>query len=198
MSRHGFLWRDTALISAMADRLRAADGWEGVFTHFHSADCDPEATRLQAERFEEILAALPHRPPLVHLSSSGGALAGAKYGADLARPGIFLYGGNVEHLTPEPVVALRSRVIAVRQLLPGETVSYGATATVQSPTTIATIAIGYADGVQRSLANRARIEIGGRVFPLIGRVTMDMIMVNVGEGGSGKGEGCVFPGPAAA
>ena len=177
MSRHGFLWRDTGLIAALADRLRAADGWEGVFTHFHSADCDPAATRLQAERFQEVLAALPHRPPLVHLSSSGGALAGPRYGADLARPGIFLYGGRVESLTPEPVAALRSRVIAVRRLLPGETVSYGATAKLEAQATIATLAIGYGDGVPRSLGNTGRVELLGSVVPIVGRVTMDMIMV---------------------
>ena len=183
MSRYGFHWRDTAVIAALADRLRACDGWEGVFTHFHSADTDPAATREQARRFHEVLAALPHRPPLVHLSNSGGALAGAEYGADLARPGIFLYGGNAGPLVPEPVAALRTRVMAVRRLQAGDTVSYGATATLDSDATIATLAIGYGDGVPRALSGQGRVELNGSLVPIRGRVTMDMTMVEVGEDG---------------
>jgi alanine racemase len=79
-------------------------------------------------------------------------------------------------------------VVAVRQLLPGETVSYGATARVQSPTTIATLAIGYADGVPRSLGNKGRVELLGRVVPIVGRVTMDMIMVHAGEDWGTRGK----------
>ena len=181
LSRAGFRWSETALLAALSTRLAAAPGWQGIFTHFHSADTDLAATREQAERFEAVLAALPRRPPLVHLSASAGAQGGAEYGADLARPGIFLYGGRAGTLEPEPVARLCARVIALRRLRAGDTVSYGATATVESDSTIATLAIGYADGVPRTLASLGLVELNGAVFRIIGRVTMDMLMVDAGE-----------------
>jgi alanine racemase len=181
LSRAGFLWRDTALLATLGTRLAAAAGWQGIFTHFHSADTDLAATRDQAKRFASVLAALPRRPPLVHLSASAGAQVGTEYGADLARPGIFLYGGRAGTLTPEPVARLCARVVALRRLRAGDTVSYGATATVQSDSTIATLAIGYADGVPRALGSLGLVEINGAIVRIIGRVTMDMLMVEAGE-----------------
>ena len=181
LSRAGFRWRDTALLAELSVRLAAAPGWQGVFTHFHSADTNRAATREQAERFEAVLAALPHRPPLVHLSASAAAEWGGEYGADLARPGIFLYGGRAGNLEPEPVARLCARVIAVRRLRAGDTVSYGATGTVESETTIATLAIGYADGVPRTLGSLGLVELNGAILRIIGRVTMDMLMVDAGE-----------------
>jgi alanine racemase len=195
LSRAGFRWRDTELIAALGSRLTSAPGWQGIFTHFHSADSDPAATRKQAERFEEVLATLPRRPPLVHLSASAAAEWGGEYGADLARPGIFLYGGRAGSLEPEPVARLCARVIALRRLRAGDTVSYGATATVESDTTIATLAIGYADGVPRTLGSLGLVELNGAVVRIIGRVTMDMLMVEAGDVPARLGDtGIVFGG----
>lgn len=195
LSRAGFRWRDPELVSALGARLAAAPGWQGIFTHFHSADTDPAATREQAERFEAVLAALPRRPPLVHLSASAGAQDGSGYGGDLARPGIFLYGGRAGTLTPEPVARLCARVIALRRLRAGDTVSYGATATVESDTTIATLAIGYADGVPRTLASLGLVELNGAILRIMGRVTMDMLMVDAGDAAVGLGDaGILFGG----
>ena len=179
MSRAGFRWHDEALIAALSERLAAAEGFEGIFTHFHSADSDAAATEEQADRFEDVVAALPSRPKVVHMSASAGAQRGAEYGTDLARPGIYLYGGRAGTLQPDPVVRLCARVIALRRLRPGDTVSYGAEAEVESDTTIATLAIGYGDGVPRSLGSRGLIEINDMVVSIVGRVTMDMIMVDV-------------------
>jgi alanine racemase len=181
MSRSGFRWHDETLIGALGQRLASASGFQGIFTHFHSADSDPAATVEQADRFEEVLGALGSRPSLVHLSASAGAQWGAEYGIDLARPGIYLYGGRAGTLQPEPVARLCARVVALRRLRPGDTVSYGALATVETATTIATLAIGYGDGVPRSLGSHGMIEINGMVVPLVGRVTMDMIMVDVDD-----------------
>jgi len=179
MSRAGFRWHDAAQISALAERLRGATAWEGLFTHFHSADSDQQATREQAERFAEVVAALDSRPPLIHLASSAAAQQGHEFGADLARPGIYLYGARVGSLEPEPVAKLCARVVALRRLRPGDTVSYGAEAEVETDTTIATIGIGYGDGVPRSLGGRGFVEINDVIVPIVGRVTMDMVMVDV-------------------
>jgi alanine racemase len=188
MSRAGFRWHDTDAISVMYERLATAEGFEGIFTHFHSADSDAEATRVQSERFEEVLGALAARPKVVHMSGSAAALHGAEFGADLARPGIYLYGGRAGTLEPEPVARFCARVVALRRLRPGDTVSYGAEAEVESDTTIATLSVGYGDGVPRSLGSRGMIEINGVVVPLVGRVTMDMIMVDVEDTPVGLGD----------
>lgn len=195
LSRAGFRWRDTEQLALLGNRLAAAPGWQGVFTHFHSADTDPAATREQAERFSSVLAALPHRPPLVHLCASAGALGGTEFGADLARPGIFLYGGRAGSLEPEPVARLCARVIALRRLGAGDTVSYGAEAAVESDTTVATLAIGYADGVPRALGSRGLVELNGVLVPIVGRVTMDMLMVDAGAAPARLGDaGIIFGG----
>jgi alanine racemase len=189
MSRGGIRWTDADTISAAARALAAAPGWEGAFTHFHSADTDESSIVRQWERFQAVLARLPCRPPLVHAANSAAALYGRAYAADLARPGIFLYGGEARAggPAPRPVAALRARVVAVRAVAAGESVSYGATWTADRATTIATLGIGYADGLPRA-SERHRswpartVELRGRVVPLVGRVTMDLCMAAVDDG----------------
>jgi len=181
MSRSGIRWHDAEGIAALRERLAGAEGWEGIFTHFHSADRDDDVTREQAQRFETVVAALGARPPLVHLANSAAAALDRGFGGDLARPGIFLYGGRAGRLEPLPVARLRARVVALRRLRRGDTVSYGAEAKVEQETTIATIGIGYGDGVPRALGNRGLVELGGVARPIVGRVTMDMLMVDTGN-----------------
>lgn len=182
MSRSGFRYDDAERTGAAAEVLRDAPGWEGVYTHFHSPEADADATEEQWTRFQATVARLPRRPALVHAANSAAAVGGRRYTADLVRPGIFLYGGGATRPAarpaPQPVAALRARVVALRQLTAGETVSYGATWRAERPTTIATIAAGYADGIPRAAGRGARhIELGGCIVPLAGRVAMDMIMV---------------------
>jgi alanine racemase len=180
MGRAGLRWDDHAALDAVADALRGGAACEALFTHFHSADTDDTATDLQWLRFQELLRALPGRPGLVHVANSAAALRGPRFGADLVRPGIFLYGGHARE-APEPVAALRARVVAVRRLAAGDAVSYGATFRARAPRTIATLAVGYADGVHRALSNRGRAEHAGRLVRIAGRVTMDMTMLDVGR-----------------
>jgi alanine racemase len=177
MSRSGFRYDDPDLGGPVAERLRRADGWEGAFTHFHSPESDSVATELQWARFQEVLAVLPRRPQLVHAANSAAALTGDRYTADLVRPGIFLYGGSAGTPLPVPVAALRGRVVALRRIREGDTVSYGATWRADAATRIATIAIGYADRFPRATGRSRAVELGGRVVPVVGRVAMDMTMV---------------------
>lgn len=177
MARAGFRWDDSEVLAAAAVLAASAPGWEGAFTHFHSAETDRAATALQWERFTGALAAFPRRPPLLHAANSAAALAGPGWAADLVRPGIFLYGGDAGGPAPSPVVALRAPVVAVRGLLPGDTVSYGAAWTATRPCRVATLAIGYADGVPRGLSGRGEVELAGVRTPILGRVTMDLTMV---------------------
>jgi len=185
LSRAGLRWTDGRALAEAARLLATARGWEGVFTHFHSSDSDPAATQVQWERFELVLSALPSRPPLVHAANSAAALVGTRYAADLVRPGIFLYGGAAGGVAPEPVARLCARVIATRQLQAGDSVSYGATWVAPGAVSAATLGIGYADGMPRSLSNHGAVELRGRRCPILGRVTMDMTVV---ESGAAAGE----------
>lgn len=187
MARGGLPFDDLPGLVATGELLANAGGWEGVFTHYHSAEEDPAAVRQQWARLHEALTALPRRPAYVHAANSAAALAYPAEAGDLVRGGIFLYGGATlgpadAPVSPRPVARLRARVVAVRALRAGESVSYGATWTATRPTRVATLAIGYADGLPRSLSNRGFAELGGRVTPLVGRVTMDMTMVAVPDG----------------
>lgn len=179
MSRCGFRWHDDAALEQLRARLPAQPDWEGVFTHFHSAETNRESCLEQLERFEAVLDSFDSRPPLVHFSNSAAAGLELDASADLSRPGIFLYGGRAGSLEPEPVARLQARVVGLRRLRPGDTVSYGAEAEVEAATTIATLSIGYADGVPRGLSSRGLVEVGGVVVPIVGRVTMDMLMVDL-------------------
>ncbi len=181
MGRAGFRWDDRDTLTALRGLLEQVPGWEGLFTHFHSADSDPGSIECQWQRLEQVLAILPRRPPLVHAANSAAALRGKQYAGDMARPGIFLYGGAAGGAAPRPVARLRARVIAVRELAAGDTVSYGATWRATGTVTIATLGLGYADGFLRAAEvsgqRRRAVELGGREVPVVGRVTLDMTMV---------------------
>lgn len=178
MGRAGFRAEEIADCGSVRRRVSDAPGWEGVFTHFHSAESNPSSVATQWARFQHTLALFPRRPALIHAANSGAALLGEAYAADLIRPGIFLYGGAAgTGYTPLPVARLHARVVAVRTVSRGETVSYGADWTAPANATIATLGIGYADGVHRSLGHGGRVEIGADLMPIVGRVTMDMTMI---------------------
>ena len=174
MGRCGVRWDDRETLAACA-----MPQLEGAFTHFHSADKDPESVALQWKRFATALAALPVRPSLVHAANSAGAWR-LQRRLDLVRPGIFLYGGRhaPDLPAPLPVAQVRARVVSLRVVPPGDSVSYGGEWTAERETTVATLGIGYADGVPRTLGGSgAHVLLGGRPRPIIGRVTMDFIMV---------------------
>jgi alanine racemase len=178
MSRSGVRWTEVA---DLRDLLELAPP-EGAFTHFHSAEIDDDSQAVQERRFAEALAALPVRPMVVH--TENGAAAARSDGSpwDVVRPGIFLYGvggGAGARITPEPVAAVRARVVATRWLEDGETVSYLATYRARGRRRIATLPLGYADGYRRSLSNRATVLVNGRRAPVAGLVTMDMTMIDV-------------------
>ncbi|MDE3152376.1 MAG: alanine racemase [Gemmatimonadota bacterium] len=183
MNRAGVPWRDMERVRDLV----AAHPPEGAFTHFHSVLKDRASVALQSDRFRAALAQLPARPALLHAESSAAVEhneAGSTW--DLVRPGIFLYGvGTAGGLAPEPVVAVRARIVELRQIRDGDTVSYGATWPPPGshpedwPRRIATLPLGYADGYRRALGNRGWALLHGRRVPVAGAVTMDMTMLDV-------------------
>ena len=181
MRRSGLPWHDRQLLAEASNLLATAERWEGVYTHFHSAGSDHAATSEQWQRLYGVLDALGRRPSLIHAANSAAGAYGSTYAGDLARPGIHLYGGHLPGLDAVPVAAFRARVSAVRQINAGDSVSYDATWRAPNPTTIATLSVGYADGVPRRLSNCGAVDLLGLRLRIVGRVTMDHLMVDAGE-----------------
>jgi alanine racemase len=175
MGRCGLRYDDERLASISGESL------EGAFTHLYAADDAPDTVPQQVARFDLALSRLGSRPRVVHVQNSAGSWRlGRRF--DIVRPGIFLYGGRcVDDLpAPEVVAQVRVKVVSKRKLTLGESVSYGAEWRAPRDTVVATLGIGYADGVKRAVRGRAEVIIDGRRYPVVGRVTMDFMMVDLG------------------
>jgi alanine racemase len=174
MGRCGVRWDDEAVARCASPHL------EGVFTHLYAADTDPASVAPQWERFTAARRRLGMSPQLVHVANSAGAWR-LREALDLVRPGIYLYGGRIapDLPAPLPVATLRAPVVSLRRLAAGEPVSYGGDWRAPRATTVATLGIGYADGVPRAVQGKARVLLGGRRCPIVGRVTMDFVMVDL-------------------
>lgn len=186
MARIGFPPDEHA---GLARRLAQARGLEiaGVFTHFARAD-EPEApeTARQIERLDAFLARLSAEgldPGIVHASGSAGILAHPAGWKAVARPGLALYGITPGKTGPwpdlRPVLSLETEVVQVKELAAGSPVGYGATWRAERPSRIATVAIGYADGLPRVLGNRGRALLDGGIARFAGRLSMDMTTLDV-------------------
>lgn len=167
-----------------------------TYTHFHSAGRNARATRAQWAYFltaVDELRAAGVEPGLLHAANSDATLRHPNTHGDIVRPGLFLYGGYgggdwgegrggaVEDFRPEPVVRVQARVLDVREVPEGTTVSYGATFTTVRSSRLATLGIGYADGMPHALSNRGHVIVAGRRVPVLGAVCMDMTVVDVTE-----------------
>jgi alanine racemase len=187
MSRAGMRWDQVAGYADLLARSRP----EGVFTHFHSAELNDASRDEQERRFDQALAALPERPRLVHAENGPAVERRAPSRWSLCRPGIFLYGvpafaGGA--ITPEPVAAMRARIVELRTVEAGDTVSYDATWRAPSTRRIATVPVGYADGYRRGLSSRGAALLGGQRIHVAGRVTMDMTMFDVTDTDAALGD----------
>jgi alanine racemase len=159
---------------------------EGLMTHFASADSgDLPAIEAQLDRFDEASAALRASgfvPQLRHAANSAALLRSERSLLDLVRPGLALFGvepcpGLAKDL--RPVMRVQSEIVALRDLAVGGTVGYGATWVANRPSRIATVPIGYADGLPRLLSNQGALLVRGKRAPIVGAVSMDMTMIDV-------------------
>ncbi len=149
----------------------------GTWTHCAAAGTDGAMTRRQFDRFQAALATLGVESGLRHACNSAAAYRYPEMALDAVRVGIGLYGCDWPGASP--ALALRSVVTHVKALAAGGTVGYGATWTARTHARVATVAIGYADGVMRARANRGHVLVRGRTAPLIGAVSMDAITIDV-------------------
>ena len=175
MGRCGVRYDDDRLASVSFGNL------EAVFTHFFAADDVPDTVPRQLLRLDHALGLLGGKPRFVHVQNSAGSWRLDRV-FDIVRPGIFLYGGRCGNDLPAPevVVQVRARVASLRRLPIGESVSYGGEWQAPCETVVATLGIGYADGVIRAVQGSAVVLIHGRRYPVVGRVTMDFVMVDLG------------------
>jgi alanine racemase len=163
---------------------------EGIFTHFATADsADKSYADLQLDRFMDFLNCLQKKglePPLRHAANSGALINIPESHLDMVRPGIATYGlhpsDEINKSTVDliPVMTLKSKIIHLKKVPPGFNISYGITYQTKNHTTIATIPVGYADGFSRLLSSRGYMLVHGQRVPIVGRVCMDLTMLDVG------------------
>ena len=188
MSRIGFFCNDEAVETVKRINDLPNVYIEGLFSHYACADqVDQTVTDRQTAVFKEFIAKLESRGihiPLCHLCNSAGILVRDEQ-FTMVRMGIILYGLYPDpccydgSLDLRPAMRIVSHVIHVKEVPAGSGVSYGHTYHTTKPTRIATVCIGYADGYSRALSNKGRVLIHGRFAPIIGRVCMDQLMVDV-------------------
>lgn len=203
LNRLGLRTKDVEQIAGNSGLLKWLDV-KLVMSHLASAD-DPADPRNEEQRaaFERLRAVLPPAP--ASLAASDGLMLGPRYHYDLVRPGYALYGGQAFRGGPAPVkpaVEVRARILQVRDVPAGETVGYSATWTAARPARIAVVAAGYADGYARSASAPAgheggMVQIGDHLAPVVGRVSMDLITVDVTDvpGGAVRGAAAILIGP---
>jgi len=163
---------------------------EGIFTHFATADsADKSYADLQLDRFMDLLNRLQKEglePPLRHAANSSALIDMPDSHLDMVRPGIATYGlypsdeVNKRIVDLKPVMTLKSKIIHLKKVPPGFNISYGITFQTKNHTTIATVPVGYADGFNRLLSSRGHMLVHGQRVPIVGRVCMDLTMLDVG------------------
>jgi alanine racemase len=163
---------------------------EGIFTHFAAADsADKAYAGRQLSLFLETVSALRARGlefAIRHAANSAAVIEIPEAHLDLVRPGIALYGlrpsdeVSLAHIRLQPAMSLKTRIIHLKPVPAGAFISYGMTHRTLRPTTIATIPAGYADGFRRGLSSRGWVLVHGRRVPVVGRVCMDLSMIDVG------------------
>lgn len=183
MRRIGLLGEDE--LDNMLNRLKDFPRikCEGIFTHFAAADTNPEFTSYQNEQFNKAVARVKQAgyKVLAHAAASSAIFADSKLWHDMVRPGVALYGAAVRDQMPELMCAQRltTKAVRIETILPGDTVSYSQTFKADTSKIIATLPIGYGDGYPRALSNKSQVLIKGRRANVVGRVCMDMLMVDV-------------------
>ncbi|GEC92016.1 MULTISPECIES: alanine racemase [Brevibacillus] len=206
MGRLGVRTKSGLLSVVKALTSSSSLAWTGIFTHFSTADePDQTLTKAQHELFVDYLRYLKEKGfelPTVHMSNTAATIAFPEYSADMIRLGIGMYGlypsayiRQLNRVKLVPALSLKSRFSYVKTMLtPPFTISYGATYIAKRGEVIGTIPIGYADGYSRALSNRGFVLYRGRRLPIAGRVTMDQMMVSLGEGSGKQGDEVVIYG----
>ena len=188
MGRIG-VWHEKAIEFIIGVKKNKNIEIEGVYTHFSIAGRDKFFTQYQIDSFEEIISGLGRAGisiPFKHAANSIACVDWKASHLNMVRPGIIVYGIYPKRNFPrliklKPAFSLKTKIVFIKDTPPGRSISYGRAYITESHTKIATIPIGYADGYGRILSNKAEILVRGRRAPVVGKVTMDQTMVDVGH-----------------
>ena len=192
MTRLGFMCHEETMEKSASEIIEAVKlpglKAEGIFTHFSDSDGSEEYTMLQFGRFQDIIQRvrdLGYEFEIRHCANSAATLLYPATYLDMIRPGIVLFGhfpdAKMDHALCNlvPVLELKSRVATVRDVPANTPVSYGRTNTLTRPSRLAVIPVGYGDGFCRGFSNKLTVLINGKKLPIVGRICMDMCMVDV-------------------
>ena len=159
---------------------------KGIYTHFPSADTDRRFTKIQIQQLSALIAALDRRGlviPYVHAANSMGLAVYPSKILNLARAGLMLYGlypsQKLKKIRLQPTMTVKSRIIFLKKIPRGRSISYGRTFIAKKSMTVATLPMGYNDGYWRCFSNKAAVLVGGKRCRVLGRVTMDQTMIDV-------------------
>lgn len=192
MTRLGFMCHEDTMEKSASEIIKAVKlpglKAEGIFTHFSDSDGSEEYTMLQFGRFQDIIQRvrdLGYEFEIRHCANSAATLLYPATYLDMIRPGIVQFGhfpdAKMDHALCDlvPVLELKSRVATVRDVPANTPVSYGRTNTLTRPSRLAVIPVGYGDGFCRGFSNKLTVLINGKKLPIVGRICMDMCMVDV-------------------
>jgi alanine racemase len=162
---------------------------DGIFTHFPNAEADRVFTHNQIRNFKRLVEILWDNDiyiPIKHTANSMGLIDFKDSHMNMVRPGLMMYGiypkeSLMKSILLKPALTLKTKITYLKSMPKGRSVSYGMTYVTRKPTKIATIPVGYGDGYSRHFSNKAQVLINGRRCPIVGRVCMDMCMVDVGH-----------------
>jgi alanine racemase len=189
MSRLGTSWQEAVPFVEWVKSLPYLE-IASIYSHLATADEQDSAfLAIQKQRFDQVLAALPLETqsgprPFLHLANSAGTLAHPQYHYDLVRVGLALYGlAPSEHLKSvlnlKPALLIQARITQVKTVTAGTGVSYGQTYHAVQDTRLATVALGYADGLPRNLSGKIEVEVLGKRVPQVGTITMDQCLIDI-------------------
>ena len=188
MGRAGVDWQNAAALLHRMQSLQHIN-IEGIYTHYPTSDeRDRSFAELQIARLTEVLHQLEAegiRIPIVHTANSGAILDLPNSYFNYVRPDALLYGfypstETSESIDIKPAMSIKSQVVQMKEIGRGTSVGYGRTFIAEAPTKITTLPMGYADGYRHLLSNKGEVLIRGRRYPIVGRVCMDLIMIDLG------------------
>ena len=187
MSRLGVNWQEAIAFIKLVQHLPNLEIMS-VYSHFATADdCDREFMQLQSQRFKQVITDLKSEgiyPPRLHICNTAAMLCDRQIHYDIVRTGLGIYGlypaPHLKNLIDlRPALTVKARITQVKEITTGTSVSYGRSFTAPQDMKIATVAIGYADGIPRGLSNRIRVAVNGQKVAQIGTITMDQCAIDV-------------------
>ncbi len=170
---------------------------EGIYTHLASSEEDLQYTKVQQEKFEKILKHLSFKPKYIHIANSGGVFSTDSKITNVVRIGLMSFGGQIgffDKIDLKPALSFKSKIVLLKSAEQGQTIGYNRTYEAKKRISYAIVPVGYADGYNYLLKNKGKVLIGSKLCSVIGKVSMDMIAVDITDISAKKGDEVVLLG----